>query len=236
MKKNKLVILIGPPGSGKGAQAMLLSDRKKIAHLAVSKILEKKFKEKGELEEVEICGEKFNLKEQERRWREGLLCDDEFVTLSIKEDIEKLREKTEIVLIDGYPRTVNQAKLASASFFNLYNKEDIVTISLEVGKEESVKRNTQRRVCSLMRHSIIDHPETRNLTICPLDGSSLERRALDDPETIKVRLDEFKEKTAPVLDCIEGQGIGVFKVNGEGTISEVFDRVLEQIEKFEKNG
>ncbi len=230
--KNKLVILIGPPGSGKGTQALLLADKKKMTHLETSKLLEKRFLNSSEKETVKIGEKEYSLKEQERRWRNGLLCEDEFVSQVIKENIEKVQDKAEVVLLDGYPRTLDQAKLVVSFLFDFYNPSNVLVLYLGIEEEESIKRNTNRRVCSLMRHSIIDLPETKVLSICPIDGSPLEKRVMDDPETIKVRLREFKKKTAPILKYLDSEKINVSRVDGMGTIGDVFFRILKEAESF----
>ncbi len=234
MRKNKLVILIGPPGSGKGTQALLLSGKKKMLHLEASKLLEKRFADASESEIIEIEGKKYSLLEQKKLWSDGHLCEDGFVAFVVKEAIEKIKQGVELILLDGYPRTIEQAELAVPFLFSFYNPEDILVISLEVSEEESIKRNSKRRVCSLMRHSIIDHEETRNLTICPVDGSSLERRLLDDKETIKVRLDDFKKLTTPVIDYFRQKNVFVIRVDGSGTIAEVFERILFKLDEDDK--
>jgi adenylate kinase len=232
MKKNKLVILIGPPGSGKGSQALLLADKKRMHHLEVSKLLEKRFLYAKPEDVIKIGEEEYKLKEQERRWREGLLCEDAFVAKVVEENIEKLKEETEPILLDGYPRTKSQALLAFPSLLSLYGKEGIFVIYLDIGEEESLKRNAGRRVCSLMRHSIINIEETKNLTVCPVDGSSLEKRVMDDPEKIKTRLKKFREETIPAIKYIEEEGIKIIKIDGMGSISDVFFRVLKEVEDF----
>lgn len=232
MKKNKLVILIGPPGSGKGSQALLLADKKRMHHLEVSKVLEKRFLFAKPEDVVKIEGEEYQLKEQERRWREGLLCEDAFVAKIVEENIGKLKDETEPILLDGYPRTKAQASLALPFLLSLYRKEGIFVIYLDVGEEESLKRNAGRRVCSLMRHSVINIEETKNLTVCPVDGSSLEKRIMDDPEKIKVRLKKFREETVPAIEYIREQRIKVAKIDGMGSISDVFFRVLKEVEDF----
>ncbi len=115
-------------------------------------------------------------------------------------------------------------------FIELYGKENITAVYIDIRPEETVQRNTHRRICQTVRHSILWNKETENLTICPLDGSKLLRReGLDDPETIKTRLKEFKERTYPVLDVIGGKGIKVIKINGEQTVSKVFEDICEKI-------
>jgi len=232
MANSKLVILIGPPGSGKGTQALLLADKKKMTHLEASKLLEKRFLKAGEKDTVKIGEKEYSLKEQERRWREGLLVEDDFVALVMKEEIEKMHKEAEVVLLDGYPRTIKQISPILSSIFSLYNRSDILLISLEINEEESLKRNSNRRVCSLMRHSIVYLPETKDLTICPVDGSSLEKRVMDDSEKIKLRLRDFNKKTAPVIDYLSSEGVSVSRVDGTGTISDVFFRILKEAENF----
>ncbi len=232
MSKSKLVVLIGSPGSGKGTQSLLLAEKRKMTHLEASKLLEKRFLNAKDDDVIKVGENTYSLKEQERRWRKGLLCEDEFVSHVIKEALEASYRKADTVLLDGYPRTVKQAEIALPSFISLFGKENILTVFLEVGEEEVVKRNTNRKVCSLMRHSIVDLPETRGLTVCPIDGSSLERRVMDDPKTIKVRVKEFKKKTFPVLDYFSSQGVKVSRVDGVGTINDVLFRILKEVEDF----
>ena len=232
MSKNKLIIMMGSPGSGKGTQSLLLEEKKKITRLEASKLLEKKFLRSKEGEVIKIGKNSYSLKEQERRWRKGLLCEDEFVAFVIKENLEAVQEKADVILIDGYPRTVKQASYAAPLFFSFYKPEDILVIFLEIGEEEAIKRNTNRKVCSLMRHSIIDLPETEKLTVCPIDGSPLEKRVMDDPETIKVRLKEFKAKTFPVLDHLSEKKIKVSRIDGVGTVNDVLFRILKEVEDF----
>jgi adenylate kinase len=232
MKKNKLVILIGPPGSGKGSQALLLADKKRMRHLEVSKLLEKRFLNAKEDESIKIGEEKYDLKEQERRWREGLLCEDVFVAHIVEENITKLKEESDPILLDGYPRTKEQGALAFPFLLSYYKKDGILVIYLDISEEESLRRNSGRRVCSLMRHSILNIEETKDLTVCPVDGSSLEKRVMDDPETIKVRLEKFQTNTLPAVKFMEDEGVRVAKIDGAGSISDVFFRVLKEVEDF----
>ena len=233
MKNNKLVIFFGPPGSGKGTQASLLADKKKLFHLEASKILEEKFRKSVAGEKIKIGDKDYDFDEQKRRWKEGHLAEDGFVAFAVREKIKNMQMIEEDILLDGYPRTVEQIDPIMDFFLSLYNTANILVIALQVEKEESIRRNEKRRVCSLMRHPIINTPETENLSICPIDGSSLEKRELDKREVIEVRLREFEERTLPLFDYFSKQGISVSYVDGKGTVAEVFYRVLEVAEKFE---
>jgi len=81
-----------------------------------------------------------------------------------------------------------------------------------------------------MRHSILFNKETENLTTCPLDGSRLvKRKDLDAPETIKVRIKEYTERTLPMIEYFKKNNIKVKKINGEQTVSDVFKDILEAV-------
>ena len=81
-----------------------------------------------------------------------------------------------------------------------------------------------------MRHSILFNEETKILTICPLDGSALmNRKNLDDPETIKVRLQEYKNRTLPLFEYFQRNGFKVDKMSGEGSVAKVHEEILKLI-------
>ena len=101
---------------------------------------------------------------------------------------------------------------------------------LEISAEQTIFRNSHRRICELIRHSILFNKETETLSNCPLDGSKLVRReGLDDPETIKVRLKEYAERTLPIFDYFEKHGLKINKVNGEQTVADVHKDIVEAI-------
>jgi len=81
-----------------------------------------------------------------------------------------------------------------------------------------------------MRHPILYSKETKNLKVCCLDGSKLvKRKGLDDPETIKVRLKEYQERTFPLIEYFKEKRLKVRKVNGKGSVANVFSRVLKAL-------
>lgn len=81
-----------------------------------------------------------------------------------------------------------------------------------------------------MRHPILYNKETIHLTRCPLDGSKLMRRkGLDNLKTIKVRLEEYKERTFPLIELFKKQGLKVKEVSGSGSVSQVFNNILKAI-------
>ena len=230
MKHFKQVIIIfGPPGAGKGTQAELLADKLGLYYLETSKILEQKFKESNK-NSIEIDGEGYNVSKEKKLWEEGILCSPPFVTYLVKEKIRKLSQEGKNLILAGSPRTLYEGKEITPVLKELYEEENIKAILIEISPEETIFRNSHRRICELMRHPILYNKETENLKICPLDGSKLIRReGLDDPEIIKVRLKEYKDRTFPVLEYFEKEGIEVKKINGEQTVADVFKDILKAI-------
>ena len=229
--KNKklLVIIMGPPGSGKGTQAILLADKLDLFYFETSKMIERNIAKAKEGDFVEIEGRKFPLLEEKDRWEKGLLNTTEMVTFWVKNKIKEWAEKGEGLVMAGSPRTLYEGKEIIPLLKELYGEENIKVILLEQSVEESVFRNSHRRICELIRHPILYNEETKNLRYCPLDGSRLINRALDKPEIIEKRYRVYEKRTLPLIDFFEKQGLRVKKVNGEQSVAKVFRDILEVI-------
>jgi len=232
----QIIILFGAPGAGKGTQAELLSDKLNLYYFETSKILEQKFHESEDFSSdspervIEVEGERYDILDEKKLWKEGKLCSPPFVTYLVKEKIKKLAGQGEGLVLAGSPRTIYEGEKIIPLLKELYGLENIKTVLIEISPEETLFRNTHRRICELMRHPILYNEETKNLKICPLDGSRLvERKGLDDPETIKIRLKEYKERTLPLVDFFEKQEIKVKKINGEQTVADVHKDILKAI-------
>lgn len=231
MPKNKqVIILIGPPGAGKGTQGELLAEKLGLYYFETSKILERSFQEHEKGEFLEAEGKKYLFEDEEKLWKEGVLCSPPFVTQLVKEKITDLSEKGESLLLSGSPRTLHEGENIMPFLEELYGKEKIKIILLEISPEQTIFRNSNRRICELMRHPMLYTKETKSLTQCPLDGSKLmKRKGLDDPDVIPKRLEQFKERTMPLLELFAKMNFEVKKVNGEGTVVEVFERNLKAL-------
>ena len=228
-KSRKLVIiLLGPPGSGKGTQAGLLAEKLDLYYLETSKILEEAFNESKKGEFIKINGQKYFFSQEKNLWKKGILCTLPFVNYLVKGKIKKLNKRNENLVMAGSPRTVHEGKTIMPFLEKLYGKKNIKVVLIQVSAEESIFRNSHRRICELMRHPILYSPETKKLKFCPLDGSRLIRRkGLDDPKIIKIRLKEYREKTLPLVKYLEERRLKVKKINGEGSVSKIFERILK---------
>jgi len=231
MKNNKqAIIIIGPPGAGKGTQASLLSDKLGLYYLETSKLIERKVMS-GKNGEIEIVDNKeYPLVEEKKKWETGELCSPPVVSFWIKQKIQELVNKGESIVFAGSPRSLHEAEQITPLIEELYGKENIKIILFELEPEQSLWRNKHRRICELIRHPILFNKETGKLTMCPLDGSKLvKREKLDDPKTIKIRLEVYKKETLPVIDYFKQRELKIFVIDASSAPAEVFKKVLEVI-------
>jgi adenylate kinase len=227
----QVVMLFGQPGAGKGTQAEILSDKTGYYHFESSKIIEHHIKNDEPGTTYEIDGQTYKIEDERERWEAGLLNSPPLVVFWMVEKIKELAEDGKSIIFSGSPRTVYEAEKEIPLLKQLYGQENIRFVMLEITAETTIHRNSHRRICELIRHSILFSPETENLKTCPLDGSPLvKRKGLDDLETIKKRIDIYKEQTHPVTEVIEREGLHVHKVNGEQSVADVHKDVLAAIQ------
>lgn len=228
--KKLIIILLGPPGSGKGTQAGLLAEKLGLYYFETSKILEEAFNKSKKGGFIKISGKKYFFSQEKNLWKKGILCTPPFVSYLVKKEIKKLYDKGENLLFAGSPRTLFEGEEIMPLLEKLYGKKNIKIILIQVSAEESIFRNSHRRICELMRHPILYSKETSKLKMCPLDGSRLIRRkGLDNPKTIKVRLKQYKERTFPLVEYFRERGLKVKQVKGEGSVAKVFERILRAL-------
>lgn len=230
----QVVIIFGPPGSGKGTQSELLSEKLGLYYFETSKLLENKFKEVDGIDSkkrfIKFGGEKFDVLDEQVKWKRGELCSPPFVVELVMEEIKKLAKIGESLILSGSPRTVYEAERILPLLKKLYGKENIKAVLLKLSPEATILRNSNRKICELMRHPILYNEETKSLTFCPLDGSRLVRReGLDDIETIQTRLTEYQQRTMPVFDHFRENDIIPIEVKGEESVAEVFRNILKVI-------
>ena len=231
MKTSKLVIIIiGPPGSGKGTQATLLADKLNLYYFETSKIIEERVMNAKKGEYVLVEGKKYYLLDEKRIWETGGLCSPPLVTFWVMEKIKELAERGEGIVFAGSPRTLYEAKKIMPLLNKLYGKKNIKIILFTLSPKTSIWRNSHRRICELLRHPILYNEETKKLTKCPLDGSKLiSRGKLDNPETIKRRIKEYKERTLPIIDYFKRQKYQVTKISAAPPPAVIFKKILRAV-------
>lgn len=227
MKKPLIIIVMGPPGSGKGTQAELLAEKFGFFQWETSSIIGGIIERAKKREFVEIEGKKYFFEKQRQIRQKGLLWDSRFIFYFTKKKIEELAKEGKGIIISGSPRTLTEGEKLIPLLKKLYGVRNIVVIVLKLTPEATLWRNSHRRECELATHSILYTKETRKLTKCPLDGSRLMRRKDDSPKTIRIRLKEYKEKTFPLINYFKKQGLKVKEINGEHPVADVFKDILK---------
>jgi adenylate kinase len=208
------IILIGPPGSGKGTQAKILEDRHDMKQLSSGDMLRAAVSEGTEI------GQK-----AKSFMEAGELVPDDLVVEIVTDQIEKLGDKG--FILDGFPRNVHQAEVLDQMLDKRDRNIDRVLV-VEVSDDMLVERIAGRYTCANCGegyHDKFKQPETHG--VCDKCGSTeFIRRPDDNPDTVRNRLDVYHEQTKPLIDYYRKQD-KVRVIDGERPIEEV-TKALEQ--------
>jgi len=198
MKKG-IIIIYGPPGSGKGTQANFLAERFGFVHFDTGKFLEALVNDPRYRDDPVIQKEKKN-------FDTGRLMTPLFVLKIVIREAEKLFQEGNGIVYSGSPRTLyeafgdgNQPGLYEI-LEKMYGRDNIFIFHIDVKPETSIKRNSARG-----------------------------RARLDDPEVIKVRLGEYRERTEPILTELKKRAYNITNINGEPAPAEVNKDILRQL-------
>jgi adenylate kinase len=213
------LVLLGPPGAGKGTQAQALA-----GHLGVPQI------STGDIFRANVT-EGTPLGEKAKAFMDaGDLVPDELTVEMVRGRLAE-EDAAGGFLLDGFPRTVPQAKVLGDMLAELGNPLDVV-IELVVDDDEVVRRLSGRRTCRRCRHVWhldFDPPSVEG--VCDLCGGELFQRDDDKEETIRHRLDVYREQTAPLVGFYAEQGLLV-GLDAMGPVDDVTDRALAALRKF----
>ena len=211
------LILLGPPGVGKGTQAKLLAARFAIPHISTGDILR----------DAVAAGTGLGKKAKAIIDSGRLVPDD--VMIGIIRDVLQTHRSQYGFILDGFPRTVPQAVALSAFLKELGISIDRV-INIELDEEEIVRRLSNRATCKTCGriYSLAADPSV-NPRKCPNCGGELYQREDDKPETIRKRLHVYSELTAPVREYYRKLGI-LQDVSGKGRIEEVKESILAHLD------
>lgn len=207
------IILLGPPGAGKGTQARLLTEKFQAPQISTGDMLREAVKQ----------GTKSGLQAQEFM-KAGQLVPD-FVVIGIIEERLASSDAKRGFILDGFPRTVEQAKALEGMFSRSGEKVDAV-LNFRVPDEDLVGRLAGRRLCSKCGAGYhLDFSAPKKEGVCDRCGSQLIQRDDDREETIQKRLDVYKKQTAPLIDYYNREGV-LKNINGVGDFKEIFKQVL----------
>ncbi len=225
-----VAIIIGPPGAGKGTQAELLADKLNLYYFETSRALEESWAKVQKEDYVKVDdGAKIYLLDEKKLFDDGILCSPPFVSFVVKRKITELAEQNKSLVLAGSPRTLYEGKEVMPLLIDLYGAENILVLELKISDKESIWRNTRRKICSQCRYPVPFTKETEKLEKCPKCGGKLATRTLDAENVIRVRLDQYKERTYPLFEYVKEIGIIIKQINGEQSIKDVSRDILKAV-------
>ncbi|MEW2509991.1 adenylate kinase [Streptomyces sp. NPDC046870] len=218
------IVLVGPPGAGKGTQAVRLAEKLGVPHIST-----------GDLFRANISRQTDLGKLAKSYMDAGNLVPDE-VTIAMAKDRMEQPDAENGFLLDGFPRNVSQAEALD----ELLRTEGITldaVLDLEVPEDEVVKRIAGRRICrndsSHVFHVTYSPPKQEG--VCDVCGGELYQRDDDSEETVRKRLEVYHTQTEPIIDYYKAQGL-VVTISSLGPVDEITRRAMEALkrEKAEK--
>ena len=214
------IILMGLPGAGKGTQASEIVKKFPIPHISTGDMFRKAIKDETDLG-----------KEAKSYMDRGELVPDEVTVGIVKERISEDDAKKGF-LLDGFPRTIEQAEALNNIMSELDRNIDAV-INIEVPEEELMNRLTGRRICEkcgTTYHLVFNPPKVEG--ICDLDGGKLYQREDDNPETVSNRLKVNVKQSKPILEYYDNKGV-LKNIDGSKDIEEVTTDVIDILDQLQ---
>ena len=210
------LVLLGPPGAGKGTQAASLVEKYNIVHISTGDLLRAAVKAGTDLG-----------KQAKGFMEAGKLVPDELI-LGLMEERIKEDDCKEGFLLDGFPRTTAQADALGDMLEKLGQNLDAV-INIQVPAEKLLERITGRRVCKCGATYHVSFNPSPKGEYCGVCGEKLIQRSDDTEETVKNRLDVYEEQTSPLIDYYTKAGL-IKNINGDQDINLVLKDIADALE------
>src|SRR4051794_4570552 len=217
------LVLLGPPGSGKGTQGERLQADLRLPYYATGDILRAAVREETDLGRT-----------ASEYMDRGDLVPDEVIVGVIAERIDS-EEAADGFILDGFPRTEPQAVALGEKLSDLGRKLTAVLL-IDAGDDEVVRRLGGRRTCAGNGHGFhVDFKPPEKDGVCDIDGSPLQVRDDDKPEVIRHRLGQYHEKTEPLVDFYDRQSL-LRRIDGSAPPAEVGDAVARTLATMRLEG
>ncbi|MFG2128231.1 adenylate kinase [Streptomyces sp. NPDC048751] len=213
------IVLVGPPGAGKGTQAAFLAKNLSIPHISTGDLFRANISQQTELGKL-----------AKSYMDAGNLVPDE-VTIAMAKDRMEQPDAENGFLLDGFPRNVSQAEALDELLETEGMQLDAV-LDLEVPEDEVVKRIAGRRICrtdsSHVFHVTYKPPAKEG--VCDVCGGELYQRDDDSEETVRKRLEVYHTQTEPIIDYYKAQGL-VVTISALGKVEDVTARAMEALQR-----
>ncbi len=213
------IVLVGPPGAGKGTQAAFLAKNLSIPHISTGDLFRANISQQTELGKL-----------AKSYMDAGNLVPDE-VTIGMAKDRMEQPDAEGGFLLDGFPRNVSQAEALDEMLEGERMKLDAV-LDLEVPEEEVVKRIAGRRICRKDSSHVfhVTYSPPKSAGVCDVCGGELYQRDDDSEETVRKRLEVYHTQTEPIIDYYKAQGL-VVTISALGKVEEVTARAMGALQR-----
>ena len=207
------LLVMGPPGSGKGTQAAILSDKLNIPHISTGEMFRDAIKMDSELGRLAA-----------RYINKGELVPDEVTEAIVKERLGQ-EDCRNGYLLDGFPRTLTQGRALDSILHDVGNNIDCV-IYLDVPTQDIVSRLTARRICGVCGavYHMQEKP-SREEGVCDLCGGNIVQREDDTEETVRKRLGIYNDATRPLVDFYQQKDL-LCAIEGNLSIDETTEQIM----------
>jgi len=214
------IILLGPPGAGKGTQAKKIQEYYSLPHISTGDILRENINNNTGL----------GIKAKSYMSRGELVPDELLITL-IKDRLSK-KDCNEGFMLDGYPRTIPQADALQMILTESGKKIDVV-LNISVDDDELIRRLSGRRMCKCgaSYHILFNSPKSKE--ICNACNGKLYQRDDDKPEAIRNRLNVYKKQTQPLIDYYNKKKI-LRTIDGSKEIPQIFEDIKKVLEEYDQ--
>jgi adenylate kinase len=212
------IILLGPPGSGKGTQANMIEDNYGVKHISIGDILRENVRNGTPLG-----------KEAKKFMDAGQLVPDQLLVDTIRDRLAKSDIEGGWVP-DGYPRTIPQAEALDEILRSLGQRIDMV-LQIDASDEEIIKRLIGRKICKCGTTYQVQFKKPKVAGKCDACGAELIQRADDNETTIRERLQVYHALTQPLTNYYGKRGIMTI-IPGVGDIMEIFDKIADALNKI----
>ena len=223
----RIIIFIGPPGSGKGTQAQFLVDALTgYEHIDTGRIIARVIHDSKNQDDPIV-------RVQRERVEKGILVESDWAVGVIQESIRAAAARGAGVIFSGSPRKREEADTLLPFLEQLYGVDSRVIFHIKIKEEVAARRNIKRKICSKCNTPVAETSETKDIAFCLLCGGELRVRVDDKPEVMPTRLAEYRRLTEVLLPYFTALGIPIYEINGEETPQEVQHAILTTLtEKY----